>query len=345
MGTPPTENHTTNQLWRLARRPHGEIGDDIFSWHEEPVPELADGEALVRSIYLSLDPTNRIWISDVEGYMPPVAIGEVMRGSGIGEVVASRNPRLAVGDVVQGLFGWQRYAVTNGDGVVPIPKGLPFPLPAFMGVLNHIGATAYFGLMELGRPKAGETVVVSAAAGAVGSLVGQLAKLEGCRVVGICGSDEKCAWLTGELGFDGAINRRTEHIADRLHELCPKGIDVYFDNVGGDILDTCLDQMRLFGRIVLCGMISGYNATELPPGPSNFRNVLIRRLHIQGFIVLDYMNRFMEMAMKLGPLIGTGKLVYKVDLVNGLENAPTALQRLFSGANTGKLAVQVGDEP
>ncbi|HUH04755.1 MAG TPA: NADP-dependent oxidoreductase [Kofleriaceae bacterium] len=342
MNTEPTK---LNQMWRLARRPHGEIGDDIFDWSEEPIAELQDGEALVRTVYLSLDPTNRIWISDVEGYMPPVAIGEVMRGMGIGEVVASRHPTLKVGEMVQGLFGWQRYATTDGQGVVPIPKGLPFPLPAFMAVLNHIGATAYFGLLELGQPKPGDTVVVSAAAGAVGSLVGQLAKLEGCRVIGIAGTDDKCAWLTGELGFDGAINRRTENIAVRLKELCPKGIDIYFDNVGGEILDTCLDQMRLFGRIVLCGLISGYNATEPPPGPRNFGNILIRRLRVQGFIVLDYMDRFMEMAMKLGPLIGTGKLAYRVDLAEGLEQAPAALRRLFSGGNTGKLVVKVGEEP
>lgn len=334
-----------NQLWKLASRPHGMVKEDDFEWAEEPVPALGDGQVLIRNVYLSMDPTNRIWASEAEGYMPPVELGTVMRGSGIGVIEESRNDRFAPGDLVQGILGWQRYAISDGEGMVPLPKGLPVPLDAFVAVLNHIGLTAYFGLLELGQPKAGETLVVSAAAGAVGSLVGQIGKLQGCRVIGIAGSDEKCAWLTGELGFDGAINRRAGDLGPRLKELCPGGIDIYFDNVGGPILDTVLTRMNLHGRIPLCGLISGYNAVEPPPGPTNFRNILLRRLRVEGFIVLDYLDRFMEAAMQLGQWMAAGKLTYRVDLVEGLENAPAALIRLFTGANIGKVAVQVSDPP
>jgi NADPH-dependent curcumin reductase len=335
----------TNQMWKLAARPHGMVKESDFEWAEEPVRDLEDGELLVRTVYLSIDPTNRMWASEAEGYMDPVELGEVMRGTAVGVVEESRNARFAVGDAVQGILGWQRYAISDGKGLVTLPKGLPVPFDAFVAVLNHIGATAYFGLLEIGQPKAGETIVVSAAAGAVGSLVGQIGKIKGCRVVGIAGSDDKCAWLTGELGFDGAINRRTEDLRGRLKELCPDGVDVYFDNVGGDILDTVLTRMNLHGRIALCGLISGYNAVEPPPGPKNFRNILVRRLRVEGFIILDYVDRFMEAAMQLGQWMGTGKLTYRVDLVPGLERAPEALIRLFTGANTGKVAVQVSDPP
>jgi NADPH-dependent curcumin reductase len=334
-----------NELWKLVARPHGMVKESDFEWAKEPVPALADGQILIRTVYLSMDPTNRIWASEAEGYMPPVELGTVMRGTGIGVVEESRNASFTPGDLVQGILGWQRYAISDGAQMVPLPKGLPVPLDAFVAVLNHIGATAYFGLVELGQPRAGETLVVSAAAGAVGSLVGQIGKILGCRVIGIAGADEKCAWLTGELGFDGAINRRTEDLGARLKVLCPDGIDIYFDNVGGDILDTVLTRMNLHGRIPLCGLISGYNATEPPPGPKNFPNILLRRLRVEGFIVLDYVDRFMEAAMKLAQWMGTGKLTYRVDLVEGLEQAPAALQRLFTGANIGKVAVQVSDPP
>ena len=334
-----------NQLWKLVSRPHGMVKESDFEWAEEPVAALEDGQVLVRTIYLSLDPTNRIWASDTEGYMPPVALGAVMRGSGIGMVEESRNPSFHRGDLVQGLLGWQRYSTSDGGGLAPVPKGLPVPLEAFAAVLNHIGATAYFGLLELGQPKEGETLVVSAAAGAVGSLVGQIGKIRGCRVVGIAGTDEKCAWLTGELGFDGAINRRTADLGAELDRQCPGGIDIYFDNVGGPILDTVLTRMKLHGRIPLCGMISGYNAVELPPGPKHFANILLRRLRVEGFIIIDYADRFMEAAAHLATWLATGKLRYRLDLVDGLEQAPQALNRLFTGDNTGKLAVRVSEAP
>lgn len=335
----------TNHVWRLASRPSGEIDEKNFTWSEEPVPELKEGELLVRNIYLSLDPTNRIWMSDMDQYMPPVQIGEVMRGGTVGVVEESRHPDYAPGDLVSGLLGWQLYAVSSGQGIVKLPTHVPVPLTAFMAVLNHIGATAYFGLLELGKPKEGETVVVSAAAGAVGSLVGQLAKIKGCRTIGLAGSDEKCRWLTEELGFDGAINYKIENVAARLKELCPKGIDVYFDNVGGEILDTVLTQMNLFGRIPLCGLISQYNSTSPQPGPTNFTTILMRRLRIEGFIVLDYADRYPEAFTLLGQWIGSGALKYRVDMAEGLKNAPQTLQRLFTGENIGKQVLKISDEP
>lgn len=321
------------------------VKDSDFQWAEEPVADLEDGQVLVRTVYLSLDPTNRIWASETEGYMPPVELGSVMRGMGIGVVEESRNPGFVRGDLVQGLLGWQRYAVSDGRGLSPLPKGLPVPLETFVAVLNHIGATAYFGLLELGQPKEGETLVVSAAAGAVGSLVGQIGKIKGCRVVGIAGTDEKCDWLTRELGFDGAINRRTADVAAELRRLCPGGIDIYFDNVGGAILDIALGQMKLHGRIPLCGMISGYNAAEPPPGPRHFANILLRRLRVEGFIIIDYADRFMEAAAHLAQWLAAGTLRYRLDLVDGLEQAPRALNRLFTGENTGKLAIRVSEAP
>lgn len=334
----------TNEMWRLASRPEGMLSEDNFRWDTAPVPELTDGQILVRTIYLSIDPSNRIWASG-DSYMPAVELGDVMRGAGLGVVEASKHDAFSAGDLVQGMLGWQRYCVSDGKGMVPLPKGMPFPLDSSVAVLNHIGMTAYVGMIEIGEPAEGDTVLVSAAAGAVGSIAGQLAKLQGARVVGICGSDEKCAWLTGELGFDGAINRRTEDIPARLRELCPDGIDVYFDNTGGPILDAALARMNLHGRIPLCGLISGYNLEEPQPGPKNYPLILLRRLRVQGFIVLDHMDRAMQILMQLGQWIGTGKLSYRVDLVDGLRAAPSALGRLFSGDNIGKLAVKVSDEP
>ncbi|MEM9490557.1 MAG: NADP-dependent oxidoreductase, partial [Myxococcota bacterium] len=244
-----------NQQWRLAARPEGDLKDGDLTWQEEPVPELNDGQFLVRSIYLSIDPTNRMWMSDAKGYLPPVAIGDVMRGGAIGVVEESRHDGFKAGDKVSGMLGWQRYAVSDGNGVSKLPEGMPVPLEAFMAVLNHIGATAYFGLLDIGQPKAGETVVVSTAAGAVGSLVGQIAKIKGCRAIGLTSTDEKCAWVK-ELGYDGVINYKTEDIPKRLKELCPDGIDVYFDNVGGKILDAALAQLNLRARVPTCGLIS-----------------------------------------------------------------------------------------
>lgn len=334
----------TNQQWRLASIPQGDIKSSDFEWREEPVPELQDGQFLARTIYLSIDPANRIWISGRRSYIDPVKVGDLMLGGTLSVVEESRHPDFAVGDLVSAAFGWQRYAISDGAGAMKLPT-LPVPLTTYMSVLNHIGATAYFGLVEIGQPKSGETVVVSGAAGAVGSLVGQIAKIHGCRVVGTAGSDEKCRWLTDELGFDGAINYKTEDVNARLQELCPDGIDVYFDNVGGEILDIVLTQINERARIPLCGLISTYNATEPVPGPYNYSRILMQRARVEGFIVLDYFPRFAEAFEKLGGWMAEGKLKARIDLVDGLENALDALKSLFTGANIGKLAVKVSDEP
>ncbi|MEO8026225.1 MAG: NADP-dependent oxidoreductase [Bryobacteraceae bacterium] len=333
----------TNGQWRLARRPVGNFQDGDFTWCEEPVPALGDGQVLVRIVYLSLDPTNRIWASQ-DSYLPAVKLGDVMRGGGIGVVEESKNGAFAPGDVVQGLLGWQQFYVSSGSDLQKLPK-LPVPLDAWSGLLGAIGLTAYFGLLEIGQPKAGETVVVSTAAGAVGSLVGQIAKIKGCRVVGLTGSDEKCEWIVKDLGYDAAINYKKENVAEALRKHCPKGIDVYFDNVGGDILNEVLGQIALRARIVSCGMISGYNATTPPPGPSNIINLLVRRGRMEGFIVLDYLSRAEECFRELIPWWAAGKLKYRVDIADGLESAPKAVLRLFDGSNAGKLIVRVSPEP
>lgn len=334
-----------NRVWRLRRRPVGNITDDVLSFEEEAIPEPSDNEFLFRLNYLSLDPTNRIWMSDMDQYMPPVDIGEVMRGGTLGVVEESLDPSLNPGDIVTGLGGWQDYFTGPAKDLSKTTPPAGVPLPALMSIFGVTGLTAYFGLLDIGRPKQGETVVVSAAAGAVGSIAGQIAKIKGCRVVGIAGSDEKCRWITDDLGFDGAINYRTENIQDRLSTLCPDGIDVDFENVGGEILDTVLTQINLNARIVICGLISGYNATEPVPGPYHFANILMKRAIVQGFIILDFASRFPEGVAALAQWLAEGRLKYKVDIVAGLENAPTAINRLFTGDNTGKLLVQVSPEP
>jgi NADPH-dependent curcumin reductase CurA len=334
----------TNPQWRLAARPEGDIKDSDFEWSEPPVGDVGDGEMLVRNVYLSLDPTNRVWMRDAEGYMPAVALGDVMRGFALAVVEESNNDRFEVGDVVQGLFGWQTYAISNGKGVVKIPPG-PYPLVAVMGALGHIGATAYFGIRDIGKVVKGDTVVVSAAAGAVGSLAVQIARFDGGRVIGIAGTDERCRYLTEELGCAGAINRKTENIGKALDKHCPDGIDVYFDNAGGEILEAVLNRINIGARIPLCGMISLYNVTAPPPGPRNLSNLITKRARMEGFLVMDYADRFMESAMAIIGWIGQDKLKYRVDVVDGLDNAPGALRKLFEGTNAGKLLVKVSDEP
>jgi hypothetical protein len=330
-----------NRQWRLAARPAGLMKDSDFSWREEPVAELGEGQVLVRNLYLSLDPTNRGWVNERPTYLPPVGIGEVMRGIAIGVVEESRNPKFREGTHVQGLLGWQEYAISSGTGLTPLPRIPGVELTAYLALFGHIGLTAYFGLLDIGKPQSGETLVVSAAAGATGSLVGQIGKIKGCRVVGIAGGEEKCRWLTEELGFDGAVNYKGESVLEGLKRHCPKGIDVYFENVGGEILDAVLSLINLKARIVLCGLISQYNATEPVPGPYHFVNVLTRRARIEGFIVMDYVNRADEAFADLGRWLMEGKLKYRVDLVEGLEQAPRALNKLFEGTNQGKLVVKL----
>ncbi|MEH2238604.1 NADP-dependent oxidoreductase [Nostoc sp.] len=288
-----------NRQFLLAARPVGDIKETDFEYREEPIPSPKDDEVLVRVIYLSLDPTNRIWMSDIEQYMPPVEIGEVMRGGIIGVVEESKNPNFKKGDLVSGMLGWQDYAIALGNSgfsLTRLPDPLPCPLNAFAGPLGATGFTAYFGLLDIGQPKVGETVVVSAAAGAVGSIVGQIAKIKGCRVVGITGSDEKCRWLTEELGFDAAINYKTGDLEKALAQACPNGIDVYFDNVGGIILDAVLTKINLHARLPLCGLISTYNASKPVPGPYNYSQILMKRAVVQGFIrpVLKLASKYLQ---------------------------------------------------
>jgi len=332
-----------NRQFRLKRRPVGRAERTDFDLVESAVPTPGPDQALVRNLYLSLDPTNRIWMSDMDQYMPPVAIGEVMRGGGIGQVIASNDPAYAIGDLVQGLVGWQDYVLSGGGEMplMPLPKGLPVPPTAMLGAAGATGITAYFGLFEIGQPKPGETVLVSAAAGAVGSVVGQIAKIQGCRAVGIAGSREKCRWITEELGFDAAVNYKEPGWREALDRACPSGIDVDFENVGGEIMDTVLARMNLHGRVALCGMISGYNAGERMLG--DFQTILMKRLRVEGFIILDYLPRFAEAAAVLGGWLVEGKLKHRETIVDGLENAPAALNRLFDGENIGKLIVKIAD--
>ena len=337
-----------NRQWRLKSRPEGLVSEENFDWVEAEIPALEADSVRVRNIYLSLDPAQRSWMRPTRGYRDPVGIGEVMTCYGMGVVEESTHPNFDTGDIVTGMLGWQEYAIVSGKSTRGLIKVHPIPnMPhyIFLGALGAVGLTAYWGLLDIGKPQEGETVVVSAAAGATGSLVGQIAKLKGCRVVGIAGTDEKCQWLTETLGFDAAINYKTENVKASLKTHCPDGIDVYFDNVGGAILEAALSLINVKARIVACGMISAYNATEPVPGPKNLSNLVTRRAKMEGFLVTDYY-RQMETAMAdLSQWVLSGKLQFRVDLVNGLENTLTAFNRLFDGSNQGKLIVQVAHEP
>ncbi len=335
----------SNRQWRLVARPEGRVRESDFAWREETVPGLSDGQVLVRNVYLSLDPANRGWMNERKTYVDPIGIGDVVRGGTIGVVEESRHRNFEVGSVVQGAIGWQDYQVTDGRGVTRLPAEEGMPLTAYLGLFGHIGMTAYFGLLDIGKPRAGETLVVSAAAGAVGSVAGQIGRIKGCRVVGIAGGEEKCRWITEELGFDAAIDYKSQPVYEKLREHCPDGIDIYFENVGGEILDAVLAQINLRARIVLCGMISQYNATGRVPGPGNFINLLVQRARVEGFIVLDYLSRAREAMHDLTDWFAAGRIKYRVDVVDGLENAPAALNRLFDGTNKGKLIVRVSEEP
>ena len=337
---------TTNQRWVLKRRPEGEIRPGDLELIEEPVRDLAPEEVLIRTVYLSLDPTNRIWMSDQDQYLPPVQIGDTMRGGAIGVVERSRSDRFRQGDLVNpGLAGWSVYSIVNAASLNPVPAIPGVPLSAYMSVLGATGLTAWFGMTDIGRPQPGETVVVSAAAGAVGSIAGQIAKLRGARVIGIAGGKAKCDWLTGELGFDGVIDYKAEDVGAALDRLCPTGVDVNFENVGGAIMDAVISRMNNFGRVALCGMISTYNNDGPAPGPTDFGRVLMHRLLIKGFIVIDYLPRAGEAFAELAPWVTGGQLKWKVHIEDGLENALESVGRLFSGEHDGKLLVRVSPEP
>jgi NADPH-dependent curcumin reductase CurA len=331
-----------NRRWLLIRRPRGELNADNLQWSEAPIPEPAEGQVLVRNLYVSCDPTQRSWAAG-NTYYPAIELGDVMRAFAVGEVVASRLPEFHTGQIVQGLFGWQDYAIADRQALYPIlsvPEGVP--LETSMSALGNTGMTAYFGLLEVGRARAGENVVVSAAAGATGSIVGQLAKLNGCRAIGIAGGEAKCRYLIDELGFDAAIDYKAENVVTRMRQTCPKGIDVYFDNVGGRILEAALANLALHGRIVLCGAISGYNEPA-PLGPRNYMKLLMQRGRMEGFVVVDFLPRAHEALHALASFMREGKLKDRVDIVQGLENAPAALARLFTGENRGKQLVKVAE--
>ena len=330
-----------NRRLVLTRRPVGMVDEETVGLEVTDTPELADGQALVKVRWLSIDPTIRTWMDDRPSYLPPIGVGDVVRSGGIGEVVESRTTRLGVGDVVYGLTGWQEFLVASeSDLVQVVPPGID-PRAA-LNVYGVNGMTAYFGLIEVGRLQEGDTVVVSGAAGATGSLAGQIAKLKGAgTVVGIAGSPEKCAWITESLGFDAAVDYRHEDVAKALRQHCPKGIDVYFDNVGGEILDICLGQLAMRGRVALCGAISVYNATERPPGPSNVTNLIPQRGRMEGFIVFDYFERYPSAQLELAGWLSEGRIVHVEHVVHGLERAPEALNMLFTGANTGKVLVEL----
>lgn len=330
-----------NHQWRLVARPTGRLQESDFQWTEEPVPAVQENQVLVRSLYLSLDPANRGWVNEGGSYKAEIPLGAVMEGGVVGVVEESRHPNFQPGDNVQGMLGWQEYAVLNGAAVSKLPNNPNLPLTAYLGLFGHIGLTAYFGLLDITNPQAGETLVVSAAAGAVGSLVGQIGKIKGCRVVGIAGSDDKCQWIVDELGFDAAINYKTEDIRAGLKRTCPDGIDIYFENVGGEILDAVLARINLRARISVCGMISMYNATKPVPGPANIINLIPKRAKMEGFLVTDFMQRAPEAIAALGQWYAQGKLKYRVEVVEGLQQAPTALNKLFDGANQGKLIIKV----
>jgi len=330
----------TNHKFLLAARPVGMPKRSDWTYAEEPVAEPKDGELVVHVLYISLDPAMRMWINNVRSYMPPVGIGEVMRALGVGIVTASRNPRFAVGDHVSGLFGVQEYALSDGRGITKVDPRIA-PLPTYLSVLGMTGMTAYFGLLDTGQPKAGETLVVSAAAGAVGAVVGQIAKIKGCRVVGIAGGAEKCRYIVHELGFDAAIDYKSEEVSPSLRKHCPEGIDVYFDNVGGAILDAALAQLRMHARVVICGAISQYNNTGPITGPSNYLSLLTNRATMKGMLVLDYADRYAQAGVEMAGWMVAGKLKSREDIVEDLATFPETLLKLFKSENTGKLMLKV----
>jgi NADPH-dependent curcumin reductase len=331
-----------NHQIRLAARPAGLPKRGDWSFTEEAVRKPGDGEVLVQVLYISLDPAMRGWMNDARSYIAPVGIGEVMRAGGVGKVLASSHPGFAIGDMVSGMTGAQEFVVGNGSEFHKLDAGAA-PLPVYLSVLGMPGMTAYFGLLDIGKPKAGETVVVSGAAGAVGMVVGQIAKIKGCRTVGIAGGAEKCRYLVDELGFDAAIDYKNEDVKKALRQHCPKGVDVYFDNVGGDILDLVLAQLARGARVVICGAISQYNNTAPVKGPANYLSLLVSRASMTGMVVFDYAPRYGAAAREMAGWMAQGKLKSREDIVAGLNTFPETLLKLFSGENLGKLVLKIAD--
>lgn len=336
----------TNRQWLLRSRPDGMVDPSLFECVETPVPALSDGQILAQTLYLSFDPTQRAWMA-MDTYMPAVALGEPMRASGIAQVIESKHPKYKTGDLVNYLCGWQEYVLIEPDArsLAPVNK-MPAHLdPALLLALSLTGLTAYFGLLDVGKPKRGETVLVSGAAGATGSVAGQIAKLKGCRVIGIAGGAKKCQWLIDKAGFDVAIDYKSERVGDRLAELCPQGVDVYFDNVGGEMLDDVLMHLAMNARIVVCGAISQYNKPDDLYGLKNYLSLIIRRASAEGFIVLDYLDRAVEGLSCLTKWVEDGKIVQEIDMQEGFDQIPKTLTRLFTGENLGKQLLKISDPP
>jgi NADPH-dependent curcumin reductase len=329
-----------NHRFTLASRPIGMPRRTDWTYEEETVRELREGELLIKVLFISLDPAMRGWINDRRSYVPPVAIGEVMRALALGQVVATRNPDFAVGKHVSGTFGVQEYFASEGKGLIEVDPRVA-PLPTFLNVLGMTGMTAYFGLLETGQPQPGDTVVVSSAGGAVGSVVGQIAKIKGCRAVGIAGGDDKCRYLLNDLGFDAAIDYKSEDVTEALRKTCPQGINIYFDNVGGDILEAALANLARGARVVICGAISQYNVTGPVQGPRNYLSLLVNRATMKGMLVFDYADRYAQGAMEMAGWMAAGKLKSREDIVEGLETFPDTFLKLFKGENLGKLILKV----
>jgi len=332
-----------NKQLKLAKRPVGLPDADTWTLETSPIPTPKEGEVLIKQLYISLDPAMRGWMNDARSYIPPVQIGEVMRAGSVGQVIASKHPHYKEGMYLAGYGGVQQYVVTDGSGGwYPVDAKLA-PLPTYIGTLGMPGMTAYFGILEVGAIKEGETVLVSGAAGAVGSIVGQVAKIKGCRVVGIAGGPEKCKYLIDELGFDGAIDYKNENVSKGIKRECPKGIDVYFDNVGGEILDMALARIRRHARIVICGAISQYNNTTAIKGPSNYLSLLVNRARMEGMVVMDYAKDYRTAAMEMGQWIAEGKMKSKEDVYEGIENFHPTFLRLFNGEKLGKLVLKIDE--
>jgi hypothetical protein len=331
----------TNQQFRLAHRPTGLPTGDTWELTEEPVNDPGEGEVAVQVLDVSLDPAMRTWLNEGRSYVPPVGIGEVMRAIGIGRVIASGAPGFKVGDHVSGMVGIQRYAVLAANGLTKLPDDASVPLTSHLNALGIPGLTAYFGLLEIGRPVEGETVVVSAAAGAVGSLAGQIARIKGCRTVGIAGGPDKCRMLTEDYGFDAAIDYKAEPTAQALRRTCPDGLNVYFDNVGGEILEAALANLARGARIVICGAVSQYNDAAFA-GPRNYMNILVQRARMEGFVIFDYAKRYGEAIREITAWMAAGTLTSHEHVVDGFETFPETLLMLYRGENTAKLVLGIG---
>ena len=327
-----------NRQWIYATRPDGPVGVDNFKYRETAVPEPGDGQALARLCYLSFEPAMRTWLEDFITYMPPAPLGQPMIGPGVSQVVASNTPALNEGDLVSGMMSWQDYEVVDGN-VRLVPPGTP--IPVMLGPMGGTGLTAYVGLLDIGRPQPGETVLTSGAAGATGSVAAQIARIKGCRSVGIAGGADKCRWLIEEARLDAASDYKNEDVGARLGEVCPDGVDVYFDNVGGDMLETVMGHMAQGGRVAVCGAISTYNQGLRRPGPSNMFQLIEKRLTLQGFIMFDHLDRVPAAIEDLGQWVAEGEIAFQTDIQEGFDNIPTTFLRLFSGANQGKQLLKV----